>query len=170
MIPAHETISTKLYVGRVWNTLTEKDIFDALDEEAKKYSPRAKVERVFIPKPHRGFAFVTVNDPNVTKRFCQIRDFVIKGKSVCVSIPTPKNNAKQMQQQQQQQQQQPMQSQDAYAAPQYPMQQLPQGSTYSYPQPLNYPVQYPANQNWVNPPRASYRTGARMAYGYDNQQ
>ncbi|VDK80532.1 unnamed protein product [Onchocerca ochengi] len=163
-IPAQETISTKLYVGRVWNTLTEKDIFDALDEEAKKFSPRAKVERVFIPKPHRGFAFVTVNDPNVTKRFCQIRDFVIKGKSVCVSIPTPKNNAKQMQQQQ------PMQSQDAYAAPQYPMHQLPQGSMHSYSPPVNYPGQYPPNQNWVNSPRASYRSGAPMPYGHDNQQ
>lgn len=119
---------------------------------------------MFIPKPHRGFAFVTVNDPNVTKRFCQIRDFVIKGKSVCVSIPTPKNNAKQMQQQQ------PMQSQDAYAAPQYPMHQLPQGSMHSYSPPVNYPGQYPPNQNWVNSPRASYRSGAPMPYGHDNQQ
>lgn len=43
MFPAQETISTKLYVGRVWNTLTEKDIFDVLDAEAKKLSPLAKV-------------------------------------------------------------------------------------------------------------------------------
>lgn len=43
MLPARETISTKLYVGRVWNTLTEKDIFDVLDSEAKKLSPLAKV-------------------------------------------------------------------------------------------------------------------------------
>lgn len=41
--PARETISTKLYVGRVWNTLTEKDIFDVFDAEAKKLSPFAKV-------------------------------------------------------------------------------------------------------------------------------
>uniref|UniRef100_A0A915Q4Z6 RRM domain-containing protein n=1 Tax=Setaria digitata TaxID=48799 RepID=A0A915Q4Z6_9BILA len=167
--PPQETISTKLYVGRVWNTLTEKDIFDVLDAEAKKLSPLAKfnmqrqnallqVERVFIPKPHRGFAFVTVNDPNVTKRFCQIRDFIIRGKSVCVSIPTPKNCVKQTQQH--------MQGQDAYPI-QYPMPQPPQGSMSSYAAPINYSAQYPQNQSWVNP-RTSYRnSGGSMSYSHE---
>lgn len=110
---------------------------------------------MFIPKPHRGFAFVTVNDPNVTKRFCQIRDFIIRGKSVCVSIPTPKNSAKQMQQH--------MQSQDVYPA-QYPMPQPPQNSMHSYPTSINYPGQFPQNQNWVNA-RSTYRSfGASMPY------
>ncbi|CAG9531906.1 unnamed protein product [Cercopithifilaria johnstoni] len=155
MLPARETISTKLYVGRVWNTLTEKDIFDVLDAEAKRLSPLAKVERVFIPKPHRGFAFVTVNDPNVTKRFCQIRDFIIKGKSVCVSIPTPKNSAKQMQQHRQ--------NQDMYPS-QYPMPQPPQGSVHSYPANINYPGQFSQNQNWMSP-RTTYRnSGASIPY------
>ncbi|EJW85491.1 hypothetical protein WUBG_03595 [Wuchereria bancrofti] len=158
MLPAQETISTKLYVGRVWNTLTEKDIFDVFDAEAKKLSPLAKVERVFIPKPHRGFAFVTVNDPNVTKRFCQIRDFIIKGKSVCVSIPTPKNSAKQMQQQ--------MQNQDVYPT-QYPISQPPQSSMQSYSPSINYPSQFPQNQNWLNP-RTTYRNpGTPISYPHD---
>lgn len=46
MLSSQEIISTKLYVGRVWNTLTEKDIFDALDAEAKKLSPLAKVSYI----------------------------------------------------------------------------------------------------------------------------
>ena len=33
---------------------------------------------------------MTLNDPNVTKRLCQIRDFIVRGKSICVSIPAPK--------------------------------------------------------------------------------
>uniref|UniRef100_A0A0R3RT64 TAR DNA-binding protein 43 n=1 Tax=Elaeophora elaphi TaxID=1147741 RepID=A0A0R3RT64_9BILA len=155
MLPVRETISTKLYVGRVWNTLTEKDIFNVFDAEAKKLSPLAKVERVFIPKPRRGFAFVTVNDPNVTKRFCQMRDFIIKGKSVCVSIPTPKDDAKQMQQH--------MQNQDMYP-PLYPMTQPPQSSAHSYPANINYPGQFPSNQNWMDS-RMIYRNrGAPMPY------
>lgn len=80
-----------------------------------------------------------MNDPNVTKRFCQIRDFIVKGKSVCVSIPTPKNSAKQMQ------------NQDVYPA-QYLM---PQPLQSSYPININYPVQFPQNQNWMN--RTMYR-------------
>lgn len=114
-----------------------------------------QVERVFIPKPHRGFAFVTVNDPNVTKRFCQIRDFIIKGKSVCVSIPTPKNGVKQVQQH--------MQGQDVYPS-QYPMLQLPQSSMHSYPTSINYAGQFSQNQNWMNP-RTTYRnSGTPIPY------
>lgn len=120
---------------------------------------------MFIPKPHRGFAFVTVNDPNVTKRFCQIRDFLIRGKSVCVSIPTPKNNSQSQILQQQQQQQ--LQNADLYSNPY----QLPQqASMPPYPTPLNYPNQYmqqqqqQQQQNWMNP-RNSYRqSGTQMAF------
>ncbi|VDK57424.1 unnamed protein product, partial [Gongylonema pulchrum] len=151
------TVSTKLYVGRVWNTLTEQDIFDALDAEAKKVSPLAKVERVFIPKPHRGFAFVTVNDPNVTKRFCQIRDFLIRGKSVCVSLPTPKSNTQiltspQQHHQQQQQQQQQLQFPGIYPSRFQMPQQAP---SQTYPAQTSYVSnQYPQQhqqQNWMSP-------------------
>lgn len=45
---------------------------------------------MFLPKPCRGFAYVSLNDPKVVKRLCQIRDFVCAGKSIYVSVPRPK--------------------------------------------------------------------------------
>ncbi|EJW72597.1 hypothetical protein WUBG_16494, partial [Wuchereria bancrofti] len=85
-----DRITTKIYVGRVYAEITETDLHKLFDEEAKKISPLAKVERVFLPKPCRGFAYVSLNDPKVVKRLCQIRDFVCAGKSIYVSIPRPK--------------------------------------------------------------------------------
>uniref|UniRef100_A0A0R3S307 RRM domain-containing protein n=1 Tax=Elaeophora elaphi TaxID=1147741 RepID=A0A0R3S307_9BILA len=85
-----DRITTKIYVGRVYAEITEADLHKLFDEEAKKISPLAKVERVFLPKPCRGFAYVSLNDPKVVKRLCQIRDFVCAGKSIYVSIPRPK--------------------------------------------------------------------------------
>ncbi|VDN03122.1 unnamed protein product [Thelazia callipaeda] len=85
-----DRITTKIYVGRVYAEITENDLHQLFDEEAKKISPLAKVERVFLPKPCRGFAYVSLNDPKVVKRLCQIRDFVCAGKSIYVSIPRPK--------------------------------------------------------------------------------
>ncbi|VDN55451.1 unnamed protein product [Dracunculus medinensis] len=40
--------------------------------------------------PRRGFAFVSFNDPNVTAQLAKMRDFVVNGVSVCVTIPTPR--------------------------------------------------------------------------------
>ncbi|OZC06175.1 hypothetical protein X798_06841 [Onchocerca flexuosa] len=85
-----DRITTKIYVGRVYAEITEGDLHKLFDEEAKKISSLAKVERVFLPKPCRGFAYVSLNDPKVVKRLCQIRDFVCAGKSIYVSIPRPK--------------------------------------------------------------------------------
>lgn len=48
-----------------------------------------------IPKPHRGFAFVTFNDPEVTKKIIRVSDFVINGVSVCVSAASPKEQQNQ---------------------------------------------------------------------------
>uniref|UniRef100_A0A914UPP4 RRM domain-containing protein n=1 Tax=Plectus sambesii TaxID=2011161 RepID=A0A914UPP4_9BILA len=97
-----EGICTKMYVGRVPVNFSQEDIRSFFDKEAKKFGHHAQVEHVLIPKPHRGFAFVTFNDPEVTKKIIRISDFVINGVSVCVSAASPKE---------QQQNQPPSQSQ-----------------------------------------------------------
>lgn len=45
---------------------------------------------MIIPTPRRGFAFITFNDANVTKRFIEMQDVVIGGVSMAISYPAPR--------------------------------------------------------------------------------
>ncbi|VDN08299.1 unnamed protein product [Thelazia callipaeda] len=157
-----DSASTKLYVGRVWNAITEKDIFDALNTEARKISPYANAKRVSIPMPHRGFAFVTINDHSVAKRLCQIRDFIIRGKSVCVCTLTPKNNVHQQQhiRQSHYEQQQHIIS--------YRVAQPAVAPLHPYPAHFNYVEEYPQNPNWMNP-RITYRSTSLPPVSYTHE-
>uniref|UniRef100_A0A915AY28 RRM domain-containing protein n=1 Tax=Parascaris univalens TaxID=6257 RepID=A0A915AY28_PARUN len=85
-----DLLSTKIYVGRVPDEFTVQDLFKYFSEKVREMSPHARVDRVIIPTPRRGFAFITFNDANVTKRFIEMQDVVIGGVSMAISYPAPR--------------------------------------------------------------------------------
>lgn len=62
-------------------------------EDLKEFfSQYGEVTDVFIPKPFRGFGFVTFHDPNIAESLCG-EDYVVKGCSVHVSPAVPKESS-----------------------------------------------------------------------------
>jgi len=77
--------SRKIFVGRVSEDLTKTDLKDY-------FSKFGEVTDVFIPQPHRAFAFVTFVDPTVAQQLQDAgEDHLIKGCSVNISNATAKN-------------------------------------------------------------------------------
>ncbi|BFZ06764.1 hypothetical protein BsWGS_09803 [Bradybaena similaris] len=76
-------MSRKIFIGRV----TEDISTDDLRSYFNKYG---EVVDVFIPKPHRAFAFVTFADSDAAQSLCG-EDHIIKGASVHVSSAAPKS-------------------------------------------------------------------------------
>jgi RNA recognition motif-containing protein len=60
------SISSRIFVGRVLETMTERDIQTTFDAEASKIDVGAHVKDVYIPKPFKGYAFVTFNSRQVS--------------------------------------------------------------------------------------------------------
>jgi len=77
--------SRKIFVGRVSEELTKQDLNDY-------FAKFGEVTDVFIPTPHRAFAFVTFVDPTVAQELQDAgEDHLIKGCSVNISNATAKN-------------------------------------------------------------------------------
>lgn len=77
--------SSKIFVGRLTS--------DILVEDLREYfSTLGEVTDCFIPKPFRGFGFVTFMDPAVAKVACQMTQHEVKGVSVHVETASPKPN------------------------------------------------------------------------------
>uniref|UniRef100_A0A915DLD2 RRM domain-containing protein n=1 Tax=Ditylenchus dipsaci TaxID=166011 RepID=A0A915DLD2_9BILA len=83
--------SAKMFVGRIQEKTTTADLKQFFSEEAKKIDPETEVLDVYIPKPFRAFAFVTLSNPLVVKKLIKRTDFVIDEASVSVSSAMPKN-------------------------------------------------------------------------------
>lgn len=77
--PSDPYLSSKIFVGRVTEDFTEKD----LREYFGKYG---EVSYVFLPKnPFRAFSFVQFNEPQAARHACDEDDHIIKKVSVSVS-------------------------------------------------------------------------------------
>lgn len=72
----------KIFIGRLTADIT----YDDLKEYFEKYG---EISDIFVPKPFRGFAFVTFQEINVAQSLCG-EDHIIKGISVHVSNAVPK--------------------------------------------------------------------------------
>ncbi|CDW53203.1 RRM 1 and RRM 6 domain containing protein [Trichuris trichiura] len=75
----------KVFVGRLTETITEQDLIEF-------FSSRGEVLDVFIPKPFRGFGFITFSSMEVAQSMCG-QDFVINGNSIRCCHAIPKENA-----------------------------------------------------------------------------
>lgn len=77
-------MSRKVFIGRVSEDLTVEDL-------RAYFSKFGEVVDVFIPKPHRAFAFVTFADADTAQGLCG-DDHIVKGTSVHVSNAAPKTS------------------------------------------------------------------------------
>ncbi|KHJ45482.1 phage tail component protein [Trichuris suis] len=75
----------KVFIGRLTETITEQDLIEF-------FSTRGEVLDVFIPKPFRGFGFITFSSMEVAQSMCG-QDFVINGNSIRCCHAIPKENA-----------------------------------------------------------------------------
>ncbi|KAK6038606.1 hypothetical protein COOONC_23889, partial [Cooperia oncophora] len=58
----------KIFVGRLVEKITEKMLREFFEKEAKEIVESASVTDSFIPKPFRGFGFVTFTHPEVAEK------------------------------------------------------------------------------------------------------
>uniref|UniRef100_A0A5S6Q727 RRM domain-containing protein n=1 Tax=Trichuris muris TaxID=70415 RepID=A0A5S6Q727_TRIMR len=75
----------KVFVGRLTESITEQDLIEF-------FSTRGEVLDAFIPKPFRGFGFVTFSSSEVAQSMCG-QEFVINGNNVRCCHAIPKENA-----------------------------------------------------------------------------
>ncbi|KAK0396165.1 hypothetical protein QR680_001600 [Steinernema hermaphroditum] len=90
---AQTVMNCKLFVGRVSDKTTIEDLRKFFTHEAQRIQPDCNVVDVFIPKPFRNFAFVTLSHPSVVRELIEIGDFVLDGISMNVLAATPKDTA-----------------------------------------------------------------------------
>lgn len=83
-----QQFDSKVFIGRVTEDITSDDL--------KKYFGRfGEITDIYIPKPFRGFAFITFLNPAVAQGLCG-EDHIVKGTSLHVANATPKNKPKQV--------------------------------------------------------------------------
>jgi len=90
-------LSRRVFVGRVTEDITRDDLQDY-------FSKYGEITDIFVPKPHRMFAFVTFTDSESARALIELNeDHLIRGCSVNVAYASPmKPNEKKQQQHQQQ--------------------------------------------------------------------
>lgn len=74
----------KVFVGHCTEDITEEDL-------AEYFGKYGEITDTFIPKPFRGFAFVTFNEPDVVAALTG-RDHTIKDQKVFVTEAIPRSN------------------------------------------------------------------------------
>ncbi|RCN34642.1 hypothetical protein ANCCAN_19507 [Ancylostoma caninum] len=87
-----KTLVNKVFVGRLSEKIEEDTLRTFFDKEAKQIVDSASVTDVFIPRPFRGFAFITFTHSEVADRLCKANNFVIDGTSVSVTLAVPRED------------------------------------------------------------------------------
>ncbi|EYC18873.1 hypothetical protein Y032_0026g1419 [Ancylostoma ceylanicum] len=87
-----KTLVNKVFVGRLSEKIEEETLRTFFDKEAKQIVDSASVTDVFIPRPFRGFAFITFTHSEVADRLCKANNFVIDGTSVSVTLAVPRED------------------------------------------------------------------------------
>ncbi|VDO69885.1 unnamed protein product [Haemonchus placei] len=90
--PPRKTLVNKIFVGRLTEKITEETLRDFFNKEAKQVKEAAAVTNILIPRPFRGFAFVTFTHAEVADRMVKANNFVIDGMSVVVTYAVPREN------------------------------------------------------------------------------
>lgn len=77
-------VDRKIFVGRINESVT-------VDDLREHFVQFGDVIDVFIPKPFRGFGFVTFSEPEIAASLCG-EDYIVKGCSIHVSQAVPKDH------------------------------------------------------------------------------
>ncbi|KAF6201236.1 hypothetical protein GE061_005683 [Apolygus lucorum] len=86
--PSARMGSPKIFVGRLTNEIETSHL-------REYFSKLGEVTDCFIPKPFRGFGFVTFLDPEVAKLACKMENHTIQGVNAHVETASPKPAANQ---------------------------------------------------------------------------
>uniref|UniRef100_F1L1W8 TAR DNA-binding protein 43 n=2 Tax=Ascaris TaxID=6251 RepID=F1L1W8_ASCSU len=86
-----QPLITRVFLGRVPESMTADDLRSFFNEEAAKYDPEATVTDVYIPRPFRSFAFINISSADVATRIISKGDYVIKGSSIAVCAAAPRD-------------------------------------------------------------------------------
>jgi len=81
---AAQQFNSKVFIGRLTEYITNEDLRDHFEQFGE-------ITDVYIPKPFRGFAFVTFLSPEVAQGLCG-EDHIVKGTSLHVGNAIPKNH------------------------------------------------------------------------------
>uniref|UniRef100_A0A0A9WA35 TAR DNA-binding protein 43 n=1 Tax=Lygus hesperus TaxID=30085 RepID=A0A0A9WA35_LYGHE len=81
--PSARQGSPKVFVGRLTNEIETSHL-------REYFSTLGEVTDCFIPKPFRGFGFVTFLDPEVAKLACKMENHMVEGVNVHVETASPK--------------------------------------------------------------------------------
>lgn len=81
---------SRIFVGRLTDKVDEYQLRKVFGDEAKSYIETAVVTDVFIPKPFRGFAFVTLSSAEAAERIVSKGSLTVNGLSVGLSIAQPR--------------------------------------------------------------------------------
>ncbi|CAA90120.1 Tar DNA-binding protein homolog 1 [Caenorhabditis elegans] len=81
---------SRIFVGRLTDKVDEHQLRKVFGDEAKSYIETAVVTDVFIPKPFRGFAFVTLSSAEAAERIVSKGSLTVNGLSVGLSIAQPR--------------------------------------------------------------------------------
>ncbi|VDO30614.1 unnamed protein product [Haemonchus placei] len=86
-----------IFVGRLLEKINEDILREFFEKEAKQIMESASVTDVFIPKPFRGFAFVTFTEPEVADKMVKYdfstNNYVIDDMPVIVTLAVPREEA-----------------------------------------------------------------------------
>ncbi|KAK5974301.1 RRM domain-containing protein [Trichostrongylus colubriformis] len=88
-----KTLVNKIFVGRLLDKISESTLREFFEKEAKQVVESASVTDVFIPRPFRGFAFVTFTHAEVAEKMVKSNNFVIDGMSVVVTLAVPREES-----------------------------------------------------------------------------
>ncbi|XGW11178.1 hypothetical protein V3C99_012573 [Haemonchus contortus] len=91
--PPAKALVNKIFVGRLLDKINEDILREFFEKEAKQIMESASVTDVFIPKPFRGFAFVTFTEPEVAEKMVKANNYVIDDMPVIVTLAVPREEA-----------------------------------------------------------------------------
>uniref|UniRef100_A0A915E9C3 RRM domain-containing protein n=1 Tax=Ditylenchus dipsaci TaxID=166011 RepID=A0A915E9C3_9BILA len=82
----------KLFINKILEKTTKDELKKFFEAHAHRIDSKATVLDVFIPKPFRGFAFVTLSNPMVAKELIRQADFLMNEQPVVVTAAVPKGS------------------------------------------------------------------------------
>ncbi|GMS84766.1 hypothetical protein PENTCL1PPCAC_6941, partial [Pristionchus entomophagus] len=85
-----EQSTNKVFVGRLPETTTD-ELRAFFEAEAKKLNPHANITDCFLPRPFRGFGFVTFSTCEMARKICVSNNFSMKGSPLAVSLAVPRD-------------------------------------------------------------------------------
>ncbi|GMR40731.1 hypothetical protein PMAYCL1PPCAC_10926, partial [Pristionchus mayeri] len=90
-LPSSQT-TNKVFVGRLHVTTTQDELRAYFEEESKKINPHATIIDCFLPRPSRGFGFVTFSTCEMARQIVAANNFRLKDSPLALSLAVPRES------------------------------------------------------------------------------